>query len=387
MQAGATTLETARTPAWAERLAAASLAYGFTTPSPTTSAPSSPCCTSSATPSTSTPCASWATPTSPRHTVPALAGTQPRHPTALLDRAAELGLLTDYGGGYYGIHPALPWFFTDLYTTTSAPRTRRVTAERAYTHAYATLGHHYFDQVERGRAADWLPSLRAEEANLPHALNLARTHHLPNTLGCAQGLDQLYDLTGRTTEWARLVADIQGDFLDPATDQPHPGREDAYSIITEYRVRIARAAGLAHRTRLQTTATAWVRGDRAAGHLDNLPLDRARRPAAAAGCATSPPASTSSASSWAIQDDPACRDHLQAAYELAARIGDTPGQAAAAGEHRQRLPVGDRAAGSRPGPALAPTQPRPQTRTGPDRSRRDLRQPRQRRLRPLPRRS
>ena len=30
---------------------------------------------------------------------------------ALLDRAAEIGLLTAHGGGYYAIHPALPWYF------------------------------------------------------------------------------------------------------------------------------------------------------------------------------------------------------------------------------------------------------------------------------------
>ena len=34
---------------------------------------------------------------------------------ALLDRAAEVGLLTAHGGGYYGIHPALPWFFKGLF--------------------------------------------------------------------------------------------------------------------------------------------------------------------------------------------------------------------------------------------------------------------------------
>ena len=131
------------------------------------------------------------------------------------------GLLTDYGGGYYGIHPALPWFFTDLFTH-HTPR-RRPHAERAYAHAYAALGDYYFDQVEQGRAADVLPALRAEEANLLHALHLARTHHLPDAaLGCLQGLRQLYELTGRAAEWARLVADIQGDYIDPATDQPRP---------------------------------------------------------------------------------------------------------------------------------------------------------------------
>ena len=32
----------------------------------------------------------------------------------LLDRAAEIGLLTAHGGGYYAIHPAVPWFFRRL---------------------------------------------------------------------------------------------------------------------------------------------------------------------------------------------------------------------------------------------------------------------------------
>ena len=34
---------------------------------------------------------------------------------ALLDRAAEVGLLTSLGGGYYTIHPAVPWFFKSLF--------------------------------------------------------------------------------------------------------------------------------------------------------------------------------------------------------------------------------------------------------------------------------
>jgi len=34
---------------------------------------------------------------------------------ALLDRAAEVGLLTAHGGGYYTVHPALPWYFKSLF--------------------------------------------------------------------------------------------------------------------------------------------------------------------------------------------------------------------------------------------------------------------------------
>ena len=34
---------------------------------------------------------------------------------ALLDRAAAIGLLTAHGGGYYSIHPALPWYFKGMF--------------------------------------------------------------------------------------------------------------------------------------------------------------------------------------------------------------------------------------------------------------------------------
>jgi hypothetical protein len=34
---------------------------------------------------------------------------------AILDKAADIGLLTAHGGGYYTIHPALPWFFKSLF--------------------------------------------------------------------------------------------------------------------------------------------------------------------------------------------------------------------------------------------------------------------------------
>ena len=44
---------------------------------------------------------------------------------ALLDRAAEIGLLTPHGGGYYSIHPALPWYFKSLFDQYYPPAQRR----------------------------------------------------------------------------------------------------------------------------------------------------------------------------------------------------------------------------------------------------------------------
>ena len=256
----------------------------------------------------------------------ALAGADRDTLTSLLSRAAELGLLTDHGGGYYGIHPALPWFFTDLYTHhTPDPEP----TERAYAQAYATLGNYYFSQVERGRATDVLSALRAEEANLVHALHLARTHNLPTAaLGCAQGLRQLFSLTGRDTEWARLVTDIEGEDIDPATDQPRPGREDEYSLTTEYRVRIALdRRDWSTANRLQTTLTAWDR-DRATPYLD-VPTEQLD----ATGLYF---LRTLGASEHLLgtlllrQNDPTCVPHLQAAHDLAERTGERHGQAAAA---------------------------------------------------------
>jgi hypothetical protein len=48
-------------------------------------------------------------------TIDAVRGATRETLIALFDRAAEIGLLTPLGDGYYSIHPALPWFFRDLF--------------------------------------------------------------------------------------------------------------------------------------------------------------------------------------------------------------------------------------------------------------------------------
>ncbi len=54
--------------------------------------------------------------------LPELRGLTPESGMAILDRAAEVGLLTAHGGGYYSIHPALPWFFKSLFDAQFATR-------------------------------------------------------------------------------------------------------------------------------------------------------------------------------------------------------------------------------------------------------------------------
>jgi tetratricopeptide (TPR) repeat protein len=183
----------------------------------------------------------------------------------LLDRTAEVGLLTAYGGGYYGIHPALPWFFRRLFER-FYPRGGRA-ALRAWVEAVGGLGDYYFWQYTRGHL-DVIDVLRAEEANLLHARRLAREYGWWDpVITTMQGLLQLYGHTGRRAEWQRLVEEIVPDFVDSASSGPLPGREEMWSLVAGYRVQLAmEERRWAEAERLQNRRVDWNR-ERAAGAL------------------------------------------------------------------------------------------------------------------------
>lgn len=75
---------------------------------------------------------------------------------ALLDRAADVGLLTAHGEGYYSIHPALPWYFKGMFESfyphppvpspAAAGEGSEVRATRAYVEAIGELGNYYHRQ-------------------------------------------------------------------------------------------------------------------------------------------------------------------------------------------------------------------------------------------------
>ena len=186
---------------------------------------------------------------------------------SLLDRAAELGLLTSHAGGYYGIHPALPWFFRKLFER-FYPQGGRA-ALRAYVAVVGGLGNYYHDQYVDGKW-DVIGALRTEEANLLHArrLGLAREHGWwAPVIGAIQGLRMLYGHTGRREEWKRLVEEIVPDFVDPASGGPLPGREEDWSLVVEYQVQLASEEfQWAEAERLQNRRVEWDR-ERAAGAL------------------------------------------------------------------------------------------------------------------------
>jgi tetratricopeptide (TPR) repeat protein len=269
----------------------------------------------------------------------------------LLDRAAEIGLLTAHGVGYYSIHPALPWYFKSLfdqyYGQTPIPTPSPVSGEgsgvspslagkglgvrsatRAFVEAMGELGNHYFWQYVGGNR-DVIGMLTAEEANLLQARQLARANSWWGAgIKTMQGLRVLYDHTGRRAEWKRLVEEIVPDFVDPAIDGPRPGREEQWSLVTEYRVRLAREARQwAEAERLQRACVEWNR--------------RRSAPALAA-----PPAARDAAQKNTIrtlaasleqlghilreQGKPECVAAYQEAISLYQRIGDRPAEAIAA---------------------------------------------------------
>ncbi|HUU95751.1 MAG TPA: CHAT domain-containing protein [Phycisphaerae bacterium] len=221
-------------------------------------------------------------------------GLEREHWISLLDRAAEIGLLTAHGDGYYTIHPALPWFFKGLfdayYTPGPDPQASgsdlqseisnlRLRAARAFVEAIGELGNYYHSQYDGGKR-DVIDALKAQEANLLHARQLARTHGMwRRVISTMRGLDVLHQQTGRRPEWARLVAEIVPDFVDPATDGPLPGREGQWSLVTGYRVLLARQARRwTEAERLQRVLVDWARQQAAAAlQAPREALDEAQR--------------------------------------------------------------------------------------------------------------
>jgi tetratricopeptide (TPR) repeat protein len=139
----------------------------------------------------------------------------------------------------------------------------------------------------------------------------------------------LYQRTGRDGEWARLVAAVTPDFTDPATEGPLPGRENQWSMITGYRVRLAlKARDWSTAITLQNTRTVWNR-DRAAAALaapgTSLTDHQRNR-------VRSLSASLSELGNILLaQEDPGCLPHFQEASTLAQHIGDRAAEAQAAG--------------------------------------------------------
>jgi hypothetical protein len=166
---------------------------------------------------------------------------------ALLDRAAETGLLEPHSNGYYSIHPALPWFFASLFdqyylAPSDSQEESLLKATRAFVKAESNVANFYQYHYIEGNQ-DVITLLLWEEPNLLQARQLSRAHGWWDSLtGIMQGLHALYYHLGRTAEWVRLLDEVVPDFVDPTTDGPLTGREEYWVIITQHRIELARRA-------------------------------------------------------------------------------------------------------------------------------------------------
>lgn len=283
------------------------------------------------------------------YALPQLQGKTAEQLAGLLDRAAEVGLLTHLGSTYYTIHPALPWYLKALYdqhyplTPALSPEGRggrtlpspsegeglgvRVNPLRAWVEALGELGNYYLNQYINGNRGV-IQLLALEEANLRAARRAARRHGWWGrpVIGAMQGLRTLYEYQGRTAEWARLVAEIVPDYCT-ASDDPIPGREEGYSLVMEYRVYLARQVerDLPRAAALQGKLVAWNQ-QRAAAALA-LPSDASLDAAQRNQIRTLAVSLETLGHILREQGSPDCVAHYQEASGYYQRIGDAAAEA------------------------------------------------------------
>ncbi|MFT5322815.1 MAG: tetratricopeptide (TPR) repeat protein, partial [Planctomycetaceae bacterium] len=201
----------------------------------------------------------------------------------LLDRAADVGLLTAHGGGHYTIHPALPWFFHSLFEMHFGASIRpnltmhsASDATHAFVSAVARTGAVISSRYNNGdRAA--INYLSAEESNLLHCYRIAARQQLFETLmDIMSSLHALFCHTGRWSEWEPLVRDIEPYLVDSQTGGPLLGREREWDQVTHYRVDLAmNIHNWTEAEQLQQLSVAWNRS-RAERFL-NMPVDSLNR--------------------------------------------------------------------------------------------------------------
>lgn len=244
----------------------------------------------------------------------------------LLHRAAEVGLLTAYGLGCYGIHPALPWYLRTLFDQAIGPPGSPAEQEIQYSYAsfFAKYGNDCFELYDQG-LSEATVLLELQEANLVHAWELARTHGWwAQVIMAMQGFRALLRHTGRLTRWARLVEQVTPDLVDPANDGPRPGRDLYWSHLTVYRIQLAeQARDYSTAQRLQHLLICWEREQAATAlaadpaTLDDDQRNKIRNLSASL---------HDLGQMLCKQDDPGCLEVLQEGLALTRRIGNRRGE-------------------------------------------------------------
>lgn len=198
-------------------------------------------------------------------------------------------------------------------------------ARCAFVEAMGALGNLCHDIYEQAAAKSCRPSRRRKIICSRHGASPGAHGWWDGAISAMQGLRTLYGATGRSAARGRLVDEVVPDFVDPASDGSLAGREDHWSPVTEYSVRLAREGrNRAEAERLQRGYVDWDR--QSAEPALAMTADRrdARQRHAIETLATS---LQLLADTQRQQDSPTCAATFRKAIDLASAIGDTTGQA------------------------------------------------------------
>ncbi len=238
--------------------------------------------------------------------------------TSVLSRAAAVGLLHQHEEGCYATHPALQWFFHEMFddyyaaaerparanqrgslALGSSPETpagfrgwalrkkdgeaagrsfveglgstfrsfgqsktedAATRAARAYVEAIGQLAARLTPPAENGDKAA-LRDLDAHESNLHHACRLAcQLESWAMAAKATQGLGVLYASDGRLAQWESLLEQLTPLCVERSTQKSLPGREELWRVVIGQGARLAKKnRRLVRAEKMQELCVQWDR--------------------------------------------------------------------------------------------------------------------------------
>ena len=216
--------------------------------------------------------------------------------STVLDRAARLHLLRRRAEGEFIMHPTLPPLLDSLFQTaiTSDPQSQakkrslfdalrsrarqseggeESLARRAYVRSFADFGARSFERLKTGDP-DVEAELAVEEANLSHALSLARQNEWFDLIGgCVQGLGALFEVRGEVSAWESFVSELMKECAEHGAETAVAGRDLYWRAVIEQGVNAAaRMRHLPRAELLQRLCLHWDQ-EKAAGFVATSPQE------------------------------------------------------------------------------------------------------------------
>ncbi|WP_410587126.1 tetratricopeptide repeat protein [Amycolatopsis sp. lyj-23] len=151
---------------------------------------------------------------------------------SVMDQGAAVGLLTAWGGGMYGLHPALPAYLAQQWHAEHPGNysVDRAAAEHALLAAYSQLGIWLNQQISSGDAALAYQVIGLQRRMLGHFFGFAlHHHHWSKAQAIVQPLEQFWARSGLTVE-ARGWVDRAQLALEDANGNPPPLHQPAGAL-------------------------------------------------------------------------------------------------------------------------------------------------------------